>query len=76
MVVHTVGIANPRLAIPAGAEAHEEKAGIPVPTDVVLLGLSPHLHLRGKSFRFELVAPGGGSAGRFWTSRGTTSIGS
>jgi len=57
--VHTVGIANPRLAIPAGVEAHEEKAGIPVPTDVVLLGLSPHLHLRGKSFRFELVAPGG-----------------
>jgi peroxiredoxin len=27
--------------------------------DALLLGMSPHMHLRGKAFRYELVQPGG-----------------
>jgi len=30
----------------------------PVPTNVTLLSLSPHMHLRGKAFKFEAIAPG------------------
>ncbi len=29
------------------------------PTDVLLLSLSPHMHLRGKSFRYEMTWPNG-----------------
>lgn len=29
------------------------------PEDVLLLSLNPHMHLRGKSFRFEAIYPGG-----------------
>lgn len=29
------------------------------PADVLLLGLMPHMHLRGKAFRFDLAMPGG-----------------
>lgn len=29
----------------------------PVPPDVTLLSLSPHMHLRGKAFRFEAILP-------------------
>lgn len=57
--VRVAGIANTRLSIPAGAENHPETASIPVPRAVKILGLMPHMHVRGKSFRFEVILPGG-----------------
>lgn len=30
----------------------------PLPNDAVLLAFSPHMHLRGKSFSYELLSPG------------------
>lgn len=35
------------------------KAGYTIPTDSLLLGVNPHMHLRGKSFLYEAVYPDG-----------------
>ncbi len=53
--IHVVGIANPLLRIPPGAPNHEETASLPVPRDARILALMPHLHVRGKAFRFETL---------------------
>ncbi|MFO0906093.1 MAG: redoxin [Pirellulales bacterium] len=52
--VKTVGIANTRLRIPPHADNHPEKADLRVPHDAVILGFMPHMHLRGKAFRYDL----------------------
>lgn len=58
-IVQTVGIADLRLSIPPGAEHHPETASIPVPREVRLLGLFPHMHVRGSAFRYEVLLPDG-----------------
>jgi mono/diheme cytochrome c family protein len=57
--VHVAGIANPRLSIPAGAADHAESARLPVPMNARILAFLPHMHLRGKAARYEVVAPNG-----------------
>lgn len=46
------------LEIPAGAENHEEKKSFSINSDVKLLSFLPHMHVRGKAFRYELVTGG------------------
>jgi hypothetical protein len=53
------GMANAAIEIPAGAANHCETAERTFDEEVLLSSLSPHLHRRGKSFRFEAVYPGG-----------------
>jgi peroxiredoxin len=50
---------NAAIALPAGARDYALTAEFVVPRDALLLNLSPHLHLRGKSFRFEAAYPDG-----------------
>ena len=50
---------NFRFAIPPGAPAHEVRATYRFDEDRRLLSLFPHMHLRGKSFRYEAVFPDG-----------------
>jgi peroxiredoxin len=50
---------NLDIRIPARAGDHLEEASATMPDDVLLLALSPHMHLRGKSFRYEAVYPDG-----------------
>ncbi len=52
-VVETVGIANTRIRIPPRADSHAERATLRVPRDSVVLAFMPHMHLRGKAFRYE-----------------------
>jgi peroxiredoxin len=52
-------VVNQAIALPAGAPDYSLTAEYAVPRDVLLLSMSPHLHLRGKSFRFEAVYPDG-----------------
>lgn len=54
-----IGVANPGIRIPAGSANHEEQARQKVPTDVELLSFMPHMHVRGKAFRYELIYPDG-----------------
>ena len=55
--VLTKGIYNLEIEIPAGAANHRETASFEFEEDAELRSLLPHLHVRGKSFRFEAVYP-------------------
>jgi peroxiredoxin len=58
--VVTTEIGNNSFAIPPGDANHEvTTTSMAMPKDVTLLSLSPHMHLRGKAFRYELVTPTG-----------------
>lgn len=50
----TIGIANPGFVIPPGAPEHPVRSQQRFRQDVRLLSLLPHMHLRGRSFRFTL----------------------
>ena len=54
-VVRVIGLVNPLISIPPGADNHEERAGIPILKDAKVLALMPHMHVRGKAFRYEAV---------------------
>jgi hypothetical protein len=58
-VVQVAGIGNHRIDIPPGADYHPESATIPIPRDVVVLCFMPHMHLRGKAFRYDLIQADG-----------------
>lgn len=55
-LIKTRGIANPRIQIPPGAGNHAETATLRVSTDATILAFMPHMHLRGKAFRYDLVS--------------------
>ena len=48
-----------RFRIPPGAAAHQVVAKRTFRTATTIGGLTPHMHLRGKSFRYELTTPDG-----------------
>ena len=50
---------NGSFAIPPGEANHEVTARKRIRRDVMLLKLTPHMHLRGKSFRYEAEYPDG-----------------
>ncbi len=50
---------NPKLRIPPGADAHQVTAEERFREDVTLLSLTPHMHLRGKAFRYDAQYPDG-----------------
>ncbi len=50
---------NGMFRIPAGASAHEVKSSWTFKQDVTLRNLMPHMHLRGKDFKYTLVYPDG-----------------
>ena len=58
-VVGTQKIYNRRFRIPPRAENHEVRASMNVDKDLVILSLFPHMHLRGKSFRYVAHWPNG-----------------
>ncbi len=52
--VRTVAAVNTTFTIPPHADNYEVDADSPrAPVDVQLLAMMPHMHLRGKSFRYE-----------------------
>ncbi|MFM7920218.1 MAG: redoxin, partial [Planctomycetaceae bacterium] len=57
--VRVAGIVNRGFRIPAGADNHPVVGSIKnLPTDVQVLAFLPHMHLRGKAARYELVSAG------------------
>ncbi len=50
---------NVGFRIPAGADAHEVKSSWTFKQDVTLHNLMPHMHLRGKDFKYTLTYPDG-----------------
>lgn len=58
-VIRNTGISNHRIKIPSGAANHPENASMNVPVDVRVLSLMPHMHVRGKAFRYDVTLPDG-----------------
>jgi hypothetical protein len=56
---YTHGIAQPRFEIPPGADAHAVASSWTFDKDAHLLSFMPHMHLRGKDFRYEATYPDG-----------------
>jgi thiol-disulfide isomerase/thioredoxin len=56
--VLTRGIVNTFIRIPPGADNHKEEATFTFDSDAKILGFLPHLHVRGKSFSYTLIADG------------------
>jgi peroxiredoxin len=50
---------NSAFVIPPGADNHEVVAEVTMSSDKMMLWMSPHMHLRGKSFRYEAHYPDG-----------------
>lgn len=57
--VRVTAFAKPRLRIPAGAADHVESTQRKLSSDYTITGFMPHLHTRGKSFRYEVRYPDG-----------------
>lgn len=58
--VVTTELGNLRFAIPPGEPNHVVTAtSRPIKKTATLLSMSPHMHLRGKAFRYELILPSG-----------------
>ena len=58
--VRVAGIVNPRISIPPGAADHREEASLRLPVDATIMGFLPHLHVRGKACRYEVIRAAGG----------------
>ena len=54
-----VMVANDRFEIPPHADRHRVNASYTFDEDSLLYSMSPHMHLRGKHFRFEATYPNG-----------------
>lgn len=57
--VATRGAANRRIDVPPHANDYRLEASHRFAQDGLLLAMFPHMHLRGKSFRFEAIKPDG-----------------
>jgi peroxiredoxin len=57
--VKTRGIAQRKINIPAGDGNHEVNSQTTFDREVKLLSFMPHMHLRGKDFKYVAVYPGG-----------------
>ncbi len=55
--VVTQKAAQPRFQIPPGADNHEVTANMTFHQDSLMLAMFPHMHLRGKSFRYTATYP-------------------
>ena len=58
-LVNVAAIAQHRLAIPPNTDNYKVVANITVPKESTVLAFFPHMHLRGKAFRYEAIMPDG-----------------
>lgn len=57
--VITLQMDSTRFVIPPGARNHRVTVQGTLPNDALLLSLFPHMHLRGKTFEYEMIPEGG-----------------
>ena len=57
--VLTLQLTNDKFVIPPGVPDFRVEVHGSLPNDAVLLSFFPHMHLRGKLFEYNIVAPGG-----------------
>ncbi len=57
----TNGATNDKFEIPANDSNYKVESSRPIGHDSVMLSLYPHMHMRGKSFSYQLIYPNGTS---------------
>ena len=57
--IQNAGISTHRFAIPPGDPNYRIDAELRVPRDAKVLAFLPHMHLRGKAWRYSLITPDG-----------------
>jgi hypothetical protein len=57
--VETLTVINSLFMIPPGAENHEATACYNVPRDIQFVNYFPHMHVRGRAMKYEIVYPDG-----------------
>jgi hypothetical protein len=60
-MILTRGIMNVSFRIPPSDPAYEVRSSWTVPEDIVVRSMMPHMHVRGKDFRFTAIYPDGHS---------------
>lgn len=68
-VVETMTVVNSSFAIPPGAENHEATACFTVPRDIQMVNYFPHMHVRGKDMKYEIVRPDGSRETLLWVDK-------
>lgn len=58
-IVKVGAVMQPGIRIPPGDGNHKEVANLKVPMEISVRGLMPHMHVRGKACRYELISPDG-----------------
>jgi hypothetical protein len=59
-------VMNPRFAIPPGDDNYKVESQFTFRNNVLILSFMPHMHLRGKDFRYEVIYPDGKSETLLW----------
>jgi peroxiredoxin len=67
--VRTQGVANDDFRIPPGDSNYEVEQWFRFPEDGYLLSFMPHMHLRGKDFKYTVFYPDGKSEVLLWIPR-------
>jgi len=57
--IKVTGASNTRFRIPAGDPNYKVVSSLPIPMDIKMTALMPHMHVRGKAAKYELVMPDG-----------------
>jgi uncharacterized protein DUF3471/copper type II ascorbate-dependent monooxygenase-like protein len=57
--IETLTVINSLFLIPPGAENHQATACYNVPRDIQFVNYFPHMHVRGKAMKYEIVYPDG-----------------
>ena len=57
--IRVIPVANRRILIPPGVPDHVETASRSMSSNLTLRAFMPHMHLRGKAFKYELVRGNG-----------------
>ena len=57
--VYTLAVATDKFVLPPGAPDTEVESKFVLQTGATLISMNPHMHLRGKSFEYRIVLPGG-----------------
>jgi len=65
-MIYTYAAANVMFKIPAGADNHEVTACQTFPMDAQVITYMPHMHLRGKDMRYDVVYPDGRKETLLW----------
>ena len=60
-IARTAGIMNVSFKIPPGEPNHEVRSTWTAKEDILLRGFMPHMHVRGKDFKYTVVYPDGKS---------------